>query len=249
MEFLKVEQGNMSVGDYAAKFEELAQFCPYAELEMDGRSKCAKFESGLKPKLKSMFGHQEIIDFPTLVNKCSVYEDDFEADEAATSRVVPPKHFGPQRNFPLGKGKGKAFHEERKPYSPPTGNRSYPSHGSRTHAIAGGSRLNSPSLCNKCGRTHVGDSCPGMALTCFHCKEVGHIRRHCPKLPQSVNAVRVERPRSTGRVFTMSGAEASIVDGLIKGFSLERELSRLGEKWHFGAVETVRFSLMRESLA
>ncbi|KAF1855703.1 hypothetical protein Lal_00049290 [Lupinus albus] len=56
-----------------------------------------------------------------------------------------------------------------------------------------------------------------MALTCFHCKEVGHIRRYCPKLPQSVNAVRVERPRSTGRVFTMSGAEVSSTDGLIKG--------------------------------
>ncbi|KAF1866254.1 hypothetical protein Lal_00024257 [Lupinus albus] len=33
------------------------------------------------------------------------------------------------------------------------------------------------------------------------------------------------------------------------GFSPERELSRLGEKWHFGTVETVRFSLERESLA
>ncbi|KAF1883508.1 hypothetical protein Lal_00044277 [Lupinus albus] len=56
-----------------------------------------------------------------------------------------------------------------------------------------------------------------MALTCFHCKEVGHIQRYCPKLPQSVNAVRVERPCSTGRVFTMSGAEVSSTDGLIKG--------------------------------
>ncbi|KAF1883522.1 hypothetical protein Lal_00014651 [Lupinus albus] len=55
-----------------------------------------------------------------------------------------------------------------------------------------------------------------MALTCFHCKEVGHIRRYCPKLPQSVNAVRLNVlvPR---RVFTMSGAEVSSTDGLIKG--------------------------------
>ncbi|KAF1894407.1 hypothetical protein Lal_00027104 [Lupinus albus] len=30
------------------------------------------------------------------------------------------------------------------------------------------------------------------------------------------------------------------------GFSPERELSRLGEKWHFGTVDTVRFSLERE---
>ncbi|KAF1862577.1 hypothetical protein Lal_00014117 [Lupinus albus] len=111
---------------------------------------------------------------------------------------------------------GKVFQEERKPYSRPTGSRGYSSHGPRTHANAGGSQLNSPPMCSKCGRAHVGDSCPGMALTCFHCKEVGHVRRHCPKLLQSVNAVRGERPRSTGRVFTMSGAEVSGADGLIK---------------------------------
>ncbi|KAF1862391.1 hypothetical protein Lal_00026922 [Lupinus albus] len=34
--------------------------------------------------------------------------------------------------------------------------------------------------------------------------------------------------------------------GYTGGFSPERESSRLGEKWHFGTVETVRFSLERE---
>ncbi|KAF1894418.1 hypothetical protein Lal_00027115 [Lupinus albus] len=43
-------------GEYATKFEELAIYCPYYELEVDGQSKCAKFESSLKPKLKMMFG-------------------------------------------------------------------------------------------------------------------------------------------------------------------------------------------------
>ncbi|KAF1888195.1 hypothetical protein Lal_00008108 [Lupinus albus] len=37
--------------------------------------------------------------------------------------------------------------------------------------------------------------------------------------------------------------------GYTGGFSPERELSRLGEKWHFRTVDTVRFSLERESLA
>ncbi|KAF1881985.1 hypothetical protein Lal_00038629 [Lupinus albus] len=36
--------------------------------------------------------------------------------------------------------------------------------------------------------------------------------------------------------------------GYTGGFSLEREMSRLGEKWHLGLVDTVRFSLERESL-
>ncbi|KAF1867845.1 hypothetical protein Lal_00018386 [Lupinus albus] len=182
MEFLRLEQGNLSVGEYAAKFEELARFCPYTEVEVDGRSKCSKFESGLKPKLKSMFGHQEIADFAILVNKCRMYEDDLPADEVATTKVIPPKNIGPQRNYSHGKGKGKVFQEERKPYSSSTGSRGYTSHGSRTHVNAGESQLNSPSLCGKCCRAHVGDLCPGTTLSCFHYKEAEHIRRYCPKL-------------------------------------------------------------------
>ncbi|KAF1896014.1 hypothetical protein Lal_00033454 [Lupinus albus] len=101
IKFLRLEQGNMIVGEYAAKYEELARYCPYYELEVDGRSKCAKFVSGLKPKLKMM-----------------MYEDDMKEEEVATSKSIPPKNFGPQRNFMHRKGKGKSFQEERKLYSP-----------------------------------------------------------------------------------------------------------------------------------
>ncbi|KAF1863173.1 hypothetical protein Lal_00012483 [Lupinus albus] len=216
-EFLQLEQGNMSVGEYSAKLEELIRYCPYVELELDGRSKCVKFEMGLRPELRVTFGHEEISDFPTLVNKCRMYENNVRRSDAVGRKDNPPKHYGPQRNFAHGKGKGKMFQEERKPYSPPTGSRGNISHGLKTHGNVEGSQLNSPFWCGKCGRTHVGDSCLGTMLTCFYCKEVGHTRIYCPKLTQSVNAVRAERPHSTGRVFTMSGAETSGVDGQIKG--------------------------------
>ncbi|KAF1867827.1 hypothetical protein Lal_00018368 [Lupinus albus] len=105
MEFLKLEQGNMLVGEYAAKFEELAQFCPYSDLEVDERSKCSKFKSGLRPKLKMMFGHQEIADFATLVNKCRIYEDNLKANEVATLKLIHPRNYGPQRNHMQGEVK------------------------------------------------------------------------------------------------------------------------------------------------
>ncbi|KAF1860155.1 hypothetical protein Lal_00033753 [Lupinus albus] len=94
MEFLRLEQGDMLVGEYAAKFEELVWFCPYSELEVDEWSKCSKFESGLRPKLKKMFGHQEIADFATL--------DDLKKDEVATPKSIPPRNYGPQRNHMQG---------------------------------------------------------------------------------------------------------------------------------------------------
>ncbi|KAF1893032.1 hypothetical protein Lal_00024152 [Lupinus albus] len=67
-----------------------------------------------------------------------------KADGVVTSKSIPPKDFGPQRKFVHGRGKDKMFREERKPYFPPFGTQGYTSHGPRTHANVGGSRLNSP---------------------------------------------------------------------------------------------------------
>ncbi|KAF1888721.1 hypothetical protein Lal_00036762 [Lupinus albus] len=39
-------------------------------------------------------------------------------------------------------------------------------------------------LCDKCGRHHYGSTCPGSGNECFHCKELGHIKRFCPKMDQ-----------------------------------------------------------------
>ncbi|KAF1879735.1 hypothetical protein Lal_00039748 [Lupinus albus] len=96
----------------ATKFEELAKYCPYYELEVDGRSKSAKFEMGLMPELEMMFSHQEISDFPTLVNKCRMYEDDMKASDIAMNKANPPRNFGPQRNFILAWVRGSSLERE-----------------------------------------------------------------------------------------------------------------------------------------
>lgn len=50
--FLELKQGNVTVVDYATKFEELSRFCPhYNGMEVEG-SKCVKFESYLRPEIK-----------------------------------------------------------------------------------------------------------------------------------------------------------------------------------------------------
>ncbi|KAF1872222.1 hypothetical protein Lal_00038007 [Lupinus albus] len=73
-----------------------------------------------------------------------------KADGVATSKSNSPKNFEPQR-------RAKAFFpKEQKPSFPPVGTRRYTSYGPRTHANAGGSRINSPSWCSKCNRKHHG---------------------------------------------------------------------------------------------
>ncbi|XP_073227155.1 uncharacterized protein [Cicer arietinum] len=72
MEFFKLEQGNMSVAEYATKFEELSRYYPLYVGEAGEKSKCIKFEMGLRPEIKNQVGMQEIRDFPTLVNKSRI---------------------------------------------------------------------------------------------------------------------------------------------------------------------------------
>ena len=76
IEFLELKQGNMIVADYMEKFEELVRLCShYNGVEAEG-SKCIKFESDSRPKIKQFIGYQEIHRFLVLVNKCRIYEED-----------------------------------------------------------------------------------------------------------------------------------------------------------------------------
>ncbi|KAF1869431.1 hypothetical protein Lal_00022920 [Lupinus albus] len=214
MDFLKLEQGNMSVGEYAAKFEEFARFYPYSELEVGGRSKCSKFESGLRPKLKRMFGYQEIADFATLVNKCSMYEDNLKAVDLATPETNFPRDYGPHRNHRQGRGKERV-EDDRKPYAAITvhRDRSFQKSDPLTVPTEG---ISTP-MCNNCGRLHYGSTCPGKGNVCFHCKEFGHIKRFCPKLDRRLNVIHAEEARDHGRVVTPSGVGTSSVDDPARG--------------------------------
>ncbi|XP_027351169.1 uncharacterized protein LOC113862278 [Abrus precatorius] len=98
VEFLNLKQESITIGEYAGKFNELSKFCPYFNNTRDGCSRCTKFESGLRPNIKLAIGYQEIIHFPTLVNRCWIYENDAKAKQAQW------KSSGPQWNHPNRRG-------------------------------------------------------------------------------------------------------------------------------------------------
>ncbi|KAF1859073.1 hypothetical protein Lal_00000899 [Lupinus albus] len=317
MEFLKLELGNMSVGEYAAKFEELARFCPYSELEVDGRSKCSKFESGLRPKLKRMFRHQEIADFATLVNKCrmqgrgkervgddrkpyvsiTIHRDrNFQRSgplTVPTEGVSTPMcnkcgrlHYGSM--FP-GKGNG-CFHYKEfgniKRFCPKLDRRlnvihaeEARDHGRKvTPSGAGTSGVDDSARCKlHGGSVDMRNDVPARFNPGNGLVDIGNARYSggVPQLsalnvvPAKVFLFRELVYALSGRLSNLNGLndryqswksrlserfsperERLTWEGEIMnytgGFSPERELSRLGEKWHFGDVETVRFSLERE---
>ena len=66
IEFIELEQGDMSITEYAAKFVELAKFYPHYAAETAEFSKCIKFENGLRADIKRAIGYQKIRDFSEL---------------------------------------------------------------------------------------------------------------------------------------------------------------------------------------
>ena len=102
---MSLVQGNQSVGEYAARFEELARYySPYATAGNDG-SKCVKFKSGLRPEIKQGVVVLEVQDFGALVHKCREYEDVYnERVSSFKSKKQLPQGKGKQRLAPTGKG-------------------------------------------------------------------------------------------------------------------------------------------------
>lgn len=92
IEFLELKQGSMSVAEYAARFEELVKFCSHYNSEVAEESKYIKFESGLRPEIKQGIRYQEIRRFPTLVNKCRIFDEDSKA------RIAHYKGLSEKRN-------------------------------------------------------------------------------------------------------------------------------------------------------
>ena len=63
MEFLELKQGNMTVAEYTAKFEELVRYFPHYQGRDGESSKCVKFLNGLRPVVKQAVNTRVFVSF------------------------------------------------------------------------------------------------------------------------------------------------------------------------------------------
>ena len=68
MKFLELKQGNMTIAEYAAKFEELVRYFPHYQGRDGENSKCVKFLNDLRLKVKQVVNYQGVHQFLLLVN-------------------------------------------------------------------------------------------------------------------------------------------------------------------------------------
>ncbi|GAU29258.1 hypothetical protein TSUD_392080 [Trifolium subterraneum] len=200
VEFMKLEQGNMSVVEYAAKFESLCAFSPHYNTPEAENDKCVKFESGLRPDIKHIIGFAEIRNFTTLVAKARICDEDgkaksnyFKAVRGKSQDRAKPYEVKGKGSARGGKGKEKMDND--KCYRcDKIGHRSFECKKDKD-------------VCYNCGKEgHRSKECKATTPTCFNCGEEGHKSPKCKK-PKKV----------TGKVFALNGEGADQVDNLIRG--------------------------------
>ena len=104
IEFMQLEQGNLSVTQYATRFKHLARF--YTQT-MTEAWRCRKFEFGLKQELKEVVIPMSIRDFLALVEKAKVVESLKSSSKLAKHQVG-----GPSKSMPK-------YEDRKKPYFRP----------------------------------------------------------------------------------------------------------------------------------
>ncbi|XP_058784341.1 uncharacterized protein LOC131659123 [Vicia villosa] len=96
-DFLKLRQGGMTVGEYAAKFETLSRYFRFFREGEDEAYMCHRFQEGLKYELQDSVVPLGIQRFQPLVEKCREVE---EMKNKGTNRGAVQNSGGPNRqNF------------------------------------------------------------------------------------------------------------------------------------------------------
>nr|KYP36401.1 Transposon Ty3-G Gag-Pol polyprotein [Cajanus cajan] len=221
-EFMRLHQGGMTVSEYAMKFEHLARFYSQGIAEA---WKCRKFADGLRYDLRRVVVPMAITEFPTLVEKAKVVER-----LESGNRVVRTAG---------GSSWSKKGESQRKPYDKPQSQQGGSVVRQSSSAASGGRQSGGATLrCFRCAGPHFVRDCPHTESHCFRCHQMGHESASCPtrsrpersaqrsdvqraetqrSSAQRADTQRGDRPTTAGRVFALTGAEASTSFDLVKG--------------------------------
>ena len=198
-EFVRLEQGDLTVAQYEAKFTELSRFAP--QLIATEEEKALKFQDGLKPYLKNKISILKLSVYSEVVDRALIAEKDNE--ELHQYREQQRK-----RNINDG-----AHGNQTQKRSAPSRNQNK---GKATQNLEG--------ICPTCGKKHGGRPCYRETGACFGCGKQGHMVRDCPESrklvfakPKEENKDDRQKPRAQGRVFAMTNRDAQATSDVVTG--------------------------------
>ncbi|XP_058726601.1 uncharacterized protein LOC131597961 [Vicia villosa] len=156
-EFQNFKQGDMSVSEYAEKFEDLADYSRQAVYAPDELWKIDQFMMGLRADIAHSVSQREFTTYAECLRQCYVAENSLK-------RVQEERNQN-RANF-REQGRSTQHLTPRNP--PPKKKQVY------------GDQSTQPPQCRKCGRKHAGE-CKYVSVTCYRCGEQGHIAPQCPQ--------------------------------------------------------------------
>ena len=99
-EFLDLKQGDMSVGEYTSKFNELLQYWPHHRQNGTDEELCTFYENGLRLEIREAICYLQITNFSQLVTQSRIFETTFkerrERDAKESNGLQGRKRKGPE---------------------------------------------------------------------------------------------------------------------------------------------------------
>ncbi|XP_027357215.1 uncharacterized protein LOC113866596 [Abrus precatorius] len=146
-EFLELNQGYVSVGEYTAKFHELMKYWPHYQHNDGEEDLCAQFEHELRPDIRAAVSVFQLTDLPTLVSKCRIFEANTKGKTVDTRIGGPMRQDRRPPRFSRG------------PYSSPNQSQ-VKGTVSQEDSSGGSGSFRRPLKCFKCGGPHIKKNCP-----------------------------------------------------------------------------------------
>lgn len=156
-EFQQLRQSNMSVAEYAEKFEDMAAYSRQAIYAPDEKWKVDQFLFGLRGEISHSVSQREFTTYAELLRQCYVAENSLKKvhEERDRYRFGQKDQGRPSQQF---KPRPQSFKGKQVQHT----------------------KFIKPPQCQMCKKFHFG-RCTGGVLRCFQCQKEGHMARDCPQ--------------------------------------------------------------------
>ncbi|KAL0453993.1 UNVERIFIED_CONTAM: hypothetical protein Slati_1377400 [Sesamum latifolium] len=208
VEFLELKQNELSVAGYELQFVRLSKYAP-EEVNTDELRR-DRFERGLRLEIREKIAikpqsYSALLEAALRAEETSVERSSNEAKRKKLADNLNPssrqsgavffRGSGSQRGWYRGRGVGQT---SRSPsVSSTRGGSTSVGFGGRQGSARSFSGRSIPT-CANCGRRHTGECWGAQPIVCYHCRQQGHIIRHCPTWRDNIGGPQTSGSSSVG---------------------------------------------------